>query len=144
MGASLRGEAIEKFYASRNKADLVYWLGKLAHRCVGLMSLQDLLQRPAACNRRDAGVQFVPIKQIVASVDRQDDFTRSFLPRAGVSSERWVRLYEALRGMEGFPEVELLRVGDRYAVIDGHHRISVAHAAGLQEIAAHVTEVTNS
>ena len=48
-----------------------------------------------------------------------------------------------MSGLEGFPEVELLRVGDRYAVVDGHHRISVAHAAGLQEIAAHVTEVTN-
>lgn len=143
MGASIRGEAIEKFYANRNKADLVYWFGKLVHRCVGLLNVEDLLQRPAACNRRDAGVHFVPIKQIVASVDRQDDFTRSFLPRAGVNSERWVRLYEALAGLEGFPEVELLRVGDRYAVVDGHHRISVAHAAGLQEIVAHVVEVVN-
>ena len=141
MAAITRGEAIEHFYANRNKADLICWLGKLAHRCVGLLSLEDLMERSATHNRRDAGVQFVPIKQIVASVGRQDDFTRSFLPRAGVNGERWVRLYEALRGMEGFPEVELLRVGDRYAVLDGHHRISVARAAGLQEIAAHVVEV---
>ena len=100
-------------------------------------------QRIAQLNRRDAGVQFVPIKQIVASLDRQGDFTRSFLPRAGINADRWVRLYEALSGPEGFPEVELLRVGDRYAVVDGHHRISVARAVGMEDIAAHVVEVVS-
>ena len=83
----------------------------------------------------------MPIKQIVASSGRQDDFTRDFLPRAGADAARWVHLYERLRGSEGFPEVELLRVGERYAVLDGHHRISVARVAGLREIAAHVVEV---
>ena len=141
MTAITYNEGLDLFYGSRSKADLVSWFAKVVHRCVELLTVDDLLGGTPAHSRRDAGVQFVPIKQIVASLDRQGDFTRSFLPRAGISADRWVRLYEALRGPEGFPEVELLRVGDRYAVVDGHHRISVARAAGMDEIAAHVVEV---
>lgn len=141
MAAITHNEGLDLFYGSRTKADLVSWFAKVAHRCVELLTVDDLLDGTPAHSRRDLGVQFVPIKQIVASLDRQGDFTRSFLPRGGISADRWVRLYEALRGPEGFPEVELLRVGDRYAVIDGHHRISVARAAGMDEIAAHVVEV---
>ena len=141
MAAITHNEGLELFHGSRNRADVMSWIAKLVHRCVDLLSLEELLDGAPARSRRDAGVQFVPIKQIVASLDRQGDFTRSFLPRAGISADRWVRLYEALHGPEGFPEVELLRVGDRYAVVDGHHRISVARAAGIDEIAAHVVEV---
>ena len=141
MTAITHNEGLDLFYGSRSKADWVSWFAKVVHHCVELLTVDDLLGGTPAHSRRDAGVQFVPIKQIVASLDRQGDFTRSFLPRAGISADRWVRLYEALRGPEGFPEVELLRVGDRYAVVDGHHRISVARAAGMDEIAAHVVEV---
>jgi hypothetical protein len=141
MAAITHNEGLELFHGSRNRADVMSWIAKLVHRCVDLLSLEELLDGAPTRSRRDAGVQFVPIKHIVASLDRQGDFTRSFLPRAGISADRWVRLYEALSGPEGFPEVELLRVGDRYAVVDGHHRISVARAAGIDEIAAHVVEV---
>ena len=143
MSALTHNEAVELFHTNRNKADILGWLAALLRRCECLLSLDDLLCGTRSRQRRDAGIQFVPIKQIVASLDRQADFTRSFLPRAGANAGRWIGLYEALQSAEGFPEVELLRVGDRYAVVDGHHRISVAHAAGLQEIAAHVVDVVS-
>jgi hypothetical protein len=141
MSAIVRSEAIDLFYSNRLKADISGWWAALLRRCTRLQSLEEFLCGKTARQRRDAGVQFVPIKCIVASMDRQSDFTPAFLPRAGANAGRWVHLYEALQAAEGFPEVELLRFGDRYAVIDGHHRISVAHAAGLQEIAAHVVEL---
>lgn len=143
MPAITHNEGVDLFYASRNRADIGSWLARLRRRCPCLHSLDDLLAGAQGRNRRDAGVRFVPIKQIVASAGRQDDFTPDFLPRAGANAARWVQLYERLAGCEGFPEVELLRIGDRYAVLDGHHRISVARVAGLREIAAHVTEVVS-
>lgn len=143
MAAITRNEGMDLFYASRTKADISSWMARMLHRCARLLDLDELLPGALSRQRRDAGIQFVPIKQIVASAGRQDDFTRSFLPRKGANAARWVNLYERLAGLEGFPEVELLRVGDRYAVIDGHHRISVASVAGLQEIAAHVVEVVH-
>jgi hypothetical protein len=39
------------------------------------------------------------------------------------------------------PPVDLVRVGDIYFVRDGHHRVSVARALGLNDIDANVTEV---
>ena len=39
------------------------------------------------------------------------------------------------------PPVELLRVGDRYFVRDGHHRISIAKALGHNSVDAVVTMV---
>lgn len=141
MGALTHNEGVELFHAYRSRADLIGWRARLLRRCTSLLSLEELLEGASARHRRDAGVQFVPIKQIVASTGRQDDFTRDFLPRAGANAARWIHLYELLRGNEGFAEVELLCIGGRYAVIDGHHRISVARAAGLREIAAHVVEV---
>ncbi|MFN8468077.1 MAG: hypothetical protein U0X20_21135 [Caldilineaceae bacterium] len=94
MAAITHNEGLDLFYGSRNRADLVSWFAKIVHRCVELLTVDDLLEGTAAHNQRDAGVQFVPIKQIVASLDRQGDFTRSFLPRAGINADCWVRLYE--------------------------------------------------
>lgn len=143
MSAITHNEGVDLFYASRNRADWSSWFARLLRRCASLRSLDELLGGSHARNRREVGVQFVPIKHIVASAGRQDDFTRSFLPRAGADAARWVQLYERLAGNEGFPEVELLRIGNCYAVLDGHHRISVARVAGLREIAAHVVEVVS-
>lgn len=143
MAAMTHNEGVDLFYASRFRADLSSWLAKLLRRCQSLRSLDEALAGAQGRNRRDAGVQFVPIRRITASAGRQDDFTPSFLPRRGANAARWVQLYERLAGLEGFPEVELLRIGDHYAVLDGHHRISVARVAGLQEIAAHVVEVVS-
>ncbi len=72
---------------------------------------------------------------------RRHDFTRGFLPLASVNAQRWAHIYTAMISPQGVPEVELLQVGDAYVVEDGHHRISAARAIGLDQIAAHVTEL---
>lgn len=83
----------------------------------------------------------VPLENIVGSVGRYRDFTRNFLPRAGVNEERWTRLDAALNSMEGFPPVELFKIGEVYFVRDGNHRVSVARANGSTHIEAFVTEI---
>ncbi|MFN8468078.1 MAG: hypothetical protein U0X20_21140 [Caldilineaceae bacterium] len=40
-----------------------------------------------------------------------------------------------------FLEVELLRAGDRYAVVTATIASALARAAGMEDIAAHVVEV---
>ncbi|MBW7882381.1 MAG: hypothetical protein H3C34_07060 [Caldilineaceae bacterium] len=141
MSALTQLEGIEIFNSLRAKANFQVWWGRLVRRCVHLCSLEELLGNQHAYGRRDIGIRTVPLSQIVASIGRQHDFTNSFLPLAGVSEQRWVGLYLALQGFAGFPEVELLKVGDKYAVMDGHHRISVMRAAGIEAFPAHVIEV---
>ncbi len=137
----LRLEAVDRFNALRRRAQLAEFWAKLTRRCNRLRRYDEVARPHRAPQRIEGGYQQVPIEAIVGSVGRAHDFTPSFLPRRGVEVERWVRLYAALQEGPGFPEVELIRVGDQYVVEDGHHRISVARAAGLKDIPAHVTQL---
>lgn len=143
MSAITYLEGIDKFNNMRLRADLALWLARIMHRCQCLASVEDLNGGKSPRQRRDAGVHFVPIKRIIGSVGRQHDFTRSFLPLAGANAGRWAQIYEAMNSPQGLPEVEVLKIGEDYAVVDGHHRISAARAAGLDQIAAHVVEVVS-
>jgi hypothetical protein len=137
----LRLEAMERYRALRWRAQLAALWGRLRGRRSRLLRLEELTHAGKSRQRYDAGMQQAPIRCIVGSVGRAQDFTPGFLPRAGADGERWIRLYTALHSSAGFPEVELLQVDDHYVVVDGHHRISVARAAGLTHISAHVVQV---
>jgi hypothetical protein len=134
-------EGLEKFNSMRLRADFTQWLARLTHRCQCLASIEELTGGKSVRQRRDGGTHFVPIACIVGSVGRRHDFTRDFLPLASVNAGRWAQVYAAIYSPQGVPEIELLKVGDVYVVEDGHHRISAARAAGLDQIAAHVVEV---
>src|SRR5438045_9127127 len=47
-------------------------------------------------------------------------------------------------GPEGFPPIDVYKVGDVYFVIDGNHRVSVARQLGAKTIEAYVTELPTS
>ena len=83
----------------------------------------------------------VRLDDIVGSVGRYRDFTRTYLPRSGANKARWTRLDAALNSLENLPPVELLKIGDAYFVRDGNHRTSVARANNLSHIEAYVTEM---
>ncbi|TDP93845.1 ParB N-terminal domain-containing protein [Labedaea rhizosphaerae] len=87
------------------------------------------------------GLQVIPIDSIVGSVDKTRDFDRLFRPTSGRVRERWERLALAQRRGEAIPPIDVYRIGELHFVIDGHHRVSVAHALGLRTIDAYVTEI---
>ena len=87
------------------------------------------------------GVQAIPIKQIVGSVDRYRDFDHYFLPRFNRPLNKWVGVRRAkLEGKE-LPAIEVYKVGDLYFVKDGHHRVSVARNEGQFFIDAEIIEL---
>ncbi|GAA3439373.1 chromosome partitioning protein ParB [Kutzneria kofuensis] len=90
---------------------------------------------------RRLGMRVIPLDSIVGSVDRTRDFDRRFRPTSARVRERWERLALAQRRGEAVPPIEVYRVGELHFVQDGHHRVSVAHALGLDVIEAYVTEV---
>ncbi|MCP2255298.1 ParB-like nuclease domain-containing protein [Prauserella aidingensis] len=91
--------------------------------------------------QRRLGLRVIALDSIVGSVDRGSDFDRRFRPTSGRVRQRWERLALASRRGEAIPPIEVYRVGELHFVIDGHHRVSVAHALGLGTIDALVTEV---
>jgi hypothetical protein len=82
----------------------------------------------------------VPVAQIGGSVGRCSEFDRDFMPAKESLEERWKRIDRAFHRGEELPPVSLYKVGGFYFVLDGHHRISVAHYHGVQWIDAEVTE----
>jgi ParB-like nuclease domain len=87
------------------------------------------------------GLQTIDLHSIVGSVDKTRDFDRRFRPRSSRERQRWQRLAAATRRGETVPPIEVYRVGGLHFVSDGHHRVSVALALGLDTIDAYVTEI---
>ncbi|MEZ4870440.1 MAG: hypothetical protein R3C14_54430 [Caldilineaceae bacterium] len=136
-----RVAAVERYKRSLSRAQLADLFSLITGENTDLISYDIVARRLSARQQIDKGIQMVPLDQIVGSVGRYRDFTRSFLPRVGVSPERWARVDEALNSPEGFPPVELFKLGEVYFVRDGNHRVSVARVNGLTHIEAYVTEV---
>jgi hypothetical protein len=106
----------------------------------GLLCCDDVRRIPGASARIYRGMRTVAVRQIGGSVGRCSEFDRDFLPaRAGVR-ERWKRIDRAFWKDEELPPVSLYKVGGFYFVLDGHHRVSVAHYHGVEWIDAYVTE----
>jgi hypothetical protein len=62
------------------------------------------------------------------------------MPARASVEERWKRIDRAFHRGEELPPVSLYKVGGIYFVLDGHHRVSVAHYHGVEWMDAHVTE----
>ena len=86
------------------------------------------------------GVQPVPVKLIIGSVNRYRDFDRLFLPTQSHTRDRWRRINRAWYQDISLPPVLLYKVGDVYFVVDGNHRVSVARSKGQIYIDAEVRE----
>jgi hypothetical protein len=115
-------------------------LGRIFYRSSHqLLDLSALAQRWTIRGRHSIGRQIVPIAAILGSESRVTDFDRGFRPCAKHLAERWCRVAEGWENGASLPPVELICVGDRYFVRDGHHRISVAATFGALEIEALVT-----
>ena len=104
-----------------------------------LVDVSRLTGGQRVSGQRSLGSKVVRIADIRASEDRSGDFDRSFNPLETHTKSRWLSIATARLNGQAMPAVDLIKVGDAYAVRDGHHRISVARALGEDYIDAHVT-----
>ena len=109
--------------------------------CNRLLSLDEVKGSPGAFNKVYLGMRVVPVQKIVGSVNRYEDFDRAFLPTKASLETRWKRIDRAFHRSEELPPVSLYKVGDRYFVVDGNHRVSVARYQGVESIDAEVIEI---
>jgi hypothetical protein len=134
-------EAARNFNKARMAAFWQEVWAFLRGKSIDLLSFEEVKHRLRLRDERYLGLQEVELDKIVGSVGRYRDFTRTFLPRTNAVRSRWQRLDAMARGPQGFPPVELYKVGDVYFVIDGNHRVSVARQLGAKTIEAYVTEL---
>jgi hypothetical protein len=114
-------------------------LASLTGRSSQLTDIGQLTGGQPVANQRFLGSKVVRIAEIQASEDRSGDFDRNFNPLETHTKSRWLSIAAARLNGQAMPAVELIKVGDVYAVRDGHHRISVARALGEAYIDARVT-----
>lgn len=126
-----------------------YSLAKLAARltlssngALPMLPLDDVIATVGRGAEHDLGLQIIALDSIVGTVDRRSsEFDRCFRPRSRRSQVRWQRIAAARRRGETMPPIDVYRIGELHFVQDGHHRVSVARAAGDTTIEARVREV---
>jgi hypothetical protein len=123
-------------------------LAALAHRLRGwrgdgnrLVPLDQVADPASWRGERQLGRQTIRLDTIIGAAEPRRDFDRRFRPTSDRVRFRWERLALAQRRGEPIPPIELYRVDGCHFVIDGHHRISIAAAAGERLIEANVTQL---
>jgi len=104
-----------------------------------LLSFEQVQKELQLIQGISRGIQNIPLDRIRGSVGRYQDFGTRFLPRNTTLRERWQRV-DAFSINDGIPPISVYQVGEAYFVLDGNHRVSVAHEQGLKTIEAHVLE----
>ena len=120
---------------ARRRAALARRLRGEAAEC-GLLAVYDRALRHGAGSHR--GVREIPLAAIQGTVEpsRAVLFDRCFRPRPAARS-RWQRIWLADHRAV-LPPISVVPVEGGYAVLDGHHRVSVARARGALTIDATV------
>lgn len=136
-------KALEDFHRFRSKAAMDrFWAG-IRGESLDLLPYSEVSSKLRAVSRTDLGLKEVPLKNIIGSVNRTDDFDRNFRPLSDADDRRWANVKTAMTSpfSRGVPPVSLYKIGDAYFVLDGNHRVSIAKEMGMDTIEAYVTEV---
>jgi hypothetical protein len=106
-----------------------------------MVDLQALMASVDFSNRVDRGYQAIPVRQVVGSMGRHDDFDRNFVPRSEVAINKYKNIARLVKAGRTLPPIEVYQVGALYFVIDGNHRVAVCRAEGGEFIDAHVIQL---
>ncbi|MEA2147217.1 MAG: hypothetical protein QOG59_2804 [Solirubrobacteraceae bacterium] len=138
-------DAFADFARARRRysvAKLASYLTPSHKGALAMLPLDDVIATAGWGAEHDLGLQMIALDSIVGTVDRRSsEFDRCFRPRSRRSQVRWQRIAAARRRGETMPPIDVYRIGELHFVQDGHHRVSVARAAGDTMIEARVREV---
>lgn len=134
-------QAVQDFRNARLQANMEKIRAALQGKSADLLSYDDVRKKLRATETNQRELREIPLDAIVGSVGRYTDFTRHFSPQWDESKSRWTRVRTKVDGMTGLPPIEVYQIGEVYFVIDGNHRVSVAHSLESPTIEAYVTKV---
>ncbi len=139
-------EQVDKdFHRALLKASLRRWKTRLRRECTHddrLTSFDEAKGALTQWTQGYLGMRTVEVEKITGSVGRYRDFDAAFLPLKKSMVDRWGRIDRAYHRGDELPAVSLYKIGDRYFVRDGNHRVSVARYHGVAAIDAEVVEIS--
>lgn len=133
-----RAYASELFTGYLNQARRNSVLAVISRKDSQLAAFHNI-QNKVDRTKRFLGLQTINLYQITGSVNKPSEFDSSFRPRKRHLLDRWVNIY-ILAQANGWPPIQVYKVGDDYFVEDGHHRVSVGRFLGMDSIEAEVWE----
>ncbi|MCB0190957.1 MAG: hypothetical protein KDJ65_03335 [Anaerolineae bacterium] len=136
---TLTARSAKDFGKAQQLAFIEKWLNFFRGRSNDLLSFEAVKQYLKIKKPINKGLQEIELKNIVGSVSKYRNFSRSFLPKNYEDEERWRRV-DSLFYNQGFEPIEVYKVGQVYFVRDGNHRVSVNRTHGVTTIEAYVTE----
>lgn len=137
LRAAFYNQALTSFNRARSRALLRRLWCSLVKTPNCLQDLQTISAQDYA-NRYHAGLQPIHLDQIGGTLGRSEWFDAQFYPLSEHVRQRWVSIAMAHLMFVPLDPVQLIRVGERYFVQDGHHRISVSRVFGEHLIDAEV------
>lgn len=134
-----RLEHLQRFDDIHGRARFWRLWNRLFGRPQTLLPFAPIHARLNQQTRYHRGLQEIPLRQIVGSLDKAYQFDRAFRPLSPKLRNRWAMIKD-LHMTAGWEPIVVHQVGNLYFVEDGHHRVSVARDAGLEVIEAAVIE----
>jgi hypothetical protein len=134
-GTAIRLQAVKSFNLALNRGRLGQFLAKITGKP---SQLETLTSQPVTSHRPTNRIISVPIREITGSLGRNEDFDKNFNPLKEYNRSRWINVATAYQMGISLPPVELVQVGSKYFVRDGHHRISVAKSMEQEMIDARI------
>jgi hypothetical protein len=118
---------------SRRRASLTRTLLRRCAERAHLLVHDD----PALADAGGGTVRDIPLDAITATLEpgRAREFDSEFRPAPRMRT-RWLRVWVAEHTGPGLGPISVVKVGETYAIRDGHHRVSVARARGAVTIDA--------
>jgi hypothetical protein len=93
-------------------------------------SLYDVLPNASSAPRTLPRAEIVPAADIAGTTRHPSNTTADFLPIPALRSAHWRqnfgRMLLAQEHLVALPPVQLMKVDDRYFVVDGHKRVAAA------------------
>lgn len=132
-------QAHELYEHERARAQVASIWAWLFRRPTTLPPLGAVADERTIRSRHALGRQTIRLDKIYGSEGRSADFDSSFRPTQEHTRARWLGVALAMIQGRSMPPIEVIELGGRYFVRDGHHRVSAARALGQVDIEADVT-----
>jgi len=140
-GSDLFVQSNDDFEKARSRGRMQSLLSSLAWKNSDLLSLYAVTELIKPKNETYLGMRTIPVKQIIGSEGRYQDFSLAFYPTKELLRSRWRSIDRATKEFIILPPISVYKLGQWYFVRDGNHRVSVAKTQGVEFIDAEVVEL---
>ena len=107
----------------------------------GLLPLAGVLDALGDDGAMGTTEEEIDLGAVTGSVARPDDYDAAFRPRRAARDGRHREVQQRFAAGSAPPPIEVVRLGDLYFVMDGHHRVAVARELGWDSLPARVRHI---